>query len=197
MDTINSKDIDLLSRSQFLMLFLLASKNSTPIKGKLWLEKELFLLTESVPKLKELFDFEAYLLGPYSEIVKSDLEVLVQMDYIDTISNQISITKKGLNLISCLEGQISKKLLDEIYKSKDLLNDLKRNELLAYIYQVYPDTTKESIAFDKIKPKLREIAIVLLKKDKISIGLAAKIANMSYIEFFNLLKEKGMIELVK
>ncbi len=197
MDTINSKDIDLLSRSQFIMLFLLASKNTTPIKGKLWLEKELFLLTESVPKLKELFDFEAYLLGPYSEIVKSDLEVLVQMDYIDTISNQISITKKGLNLISCLEGQISKKLLDEIYKSKDLLNDLERNELLAYIYQVYPNTTKESIVFDKIKPKLREIAINLLKKDKISIGLAAKIANMPYTEFFNFLKEKGMIELVE
>lgn len=197
MGTINSKDIDLLSKSQFLILFLLASKKSAPIKGKLWLEKELFLLTESLPKLRELFDFEAYLYGPYSEIINSDLEALIQMNYVDTVNYQFNIAKKGLKLISCLEGQISKKLLDEIYKSKNLLNDLGRDELLAYIYQVYPNTTEESIAFDNIKPKLRDIAINLLKKDKISIGLAAKIANMPYSEFFNYLKEKGMIELVK
>jgi len=197
MNDINSKDLDLLSKSQFLILFLLASKKSTPIKGKLWLEKELFLLTESVQKLKELFDFEADLYGPYSEIVNSDLEALIQMNLTETISKQFSITSKGLKLISCFEGQISKKLLDEIYKSKDLLNDLSRDELLAYIYQVFPNTTEESIVFDKIKPKLKDIAIDLLKMGKISIGLAAKIANMPYSEFFNYLKEKGMIELVR
>ena len=197
MDSINSRDIDLLSKSQFLILFLLASKKSAPIKGKLWLEKELFLLTESLPKLKELFDFEAYLYGPYSEIINSDLEVLIQMNYINTFKKQFTLSEKGLKLISCLKDQISKKILDEIHKSKDLLNDLERDELLAYIYQVYPNTTEESIALDKIKPKLRKIAIDLLKKDKISIGLAAKIANMPYSEFFNYLKEKGMIELVR
>jgi len=197
MDTIDSGDIELLSKSQFLTLFLLASKEAAPIKGKLWLEKELFLLTESIPKLKELFDFKSDLYGPYSEIINSDLEVLVQMNYINTLKNQLNITKKGINLISCLKEQVSKKLLNEIYKSKDLLNDLDRDELLAYIYQVYPNTTEESIAFKNIKPKLRDIAIDLLKKDKISVGLAAKIANMSYTEFFNYLKEKGMIELAK
>ncbi len=54
----------------------------------------------------------------------------------------------------------------KLVDSKKFLNDLSRDELLGYIYQVFPDTSGESVAFEKIKPRLKNIALNLLKKEK-------------------------------
>jgi len=60
-----------LSDIQKISILLFSTNNFEPIRGKLWFQKELFLVAENIPRLQEETDFEEDLLGPYSEIARA------------------------------------------------------------------------------------------------------------------------------
>ncbi|WP_050559664.1 UPF0175 family protein [Methanocaldococcus villosus] len=75
---------------------------------------------------------------------------------------------------------------------KEFIHDLTDDEILAFIYVSYPKYTKESIKWDELKKRRANLAISLLKKQKISFGKAAQIAGFSPIDFEELLLKRGI-----
>ena len=49
----------------YTILKLLHELDDTPVYGNLKLQKEIFLITQNFPELKEIFQFEEYFLGPH------------------------------------------------------------------------------------------------------------------------------------
>jgi len=60
---------------------------------------------------------------------------------------------------------------------KKFLNDLTRDELLAYVCSAYPDMTEESVEYENLKPNMENHILSLIKKQKISSQRAAELLN--------------------
>lgn len=187
------KDIyDNLSGIQRYVLVLLQSNGFKAIKGNLWLQKELFLLSQSYEDLKEESEFESYLLGPHSEVIEEEFSDLIQVGLVTKEGYKIKLTNLGKKIAL----KISEKINDEgkqlVSDLKEFLNDLSEDELLGFIYFSYPKMRKESLKFQKIKSKRESIAISLYRKGKVSLGKAAEIAGMTMETFISLLKRMNI-----
>lgn len=174
-----------------LLLLLLHAKGNTgeyneEIKGITRLEKLIYLLLKEggfEEKLKNDIHFEAYDFGPYSAEVYNILEVLKEMDVVNTrtvrydtfrevidellyreLEDQPIISKertmevysltedRGLRLIKGLKerGRITEKDIETVERIKSEYNGLKLDNLLKYVYEKYPESTKKSKIVDKI-----------------------------------------------
>ncbi|AFC99395.1 putative small protein [Methanocella conradii HZ254] len=174
------------------ILLLLASSNCELIDGKTKLMKELFFISKNVPKLEEKADFQADNFGPSSDIVIERLEQLKSMGLIDDRNNKYILTSVGKEFLTELYKNTSMNDLKVIDHMKGLFNQLSEDEILGIVYTDYPEMTRASLVKNKIKNKKLSIAINLLKKGKVSIGKAAKIADMPIDVFYDKLKELGV-----
>ena len=179
-----------LSVTQKIAILLLSANLFEPIRGKLWYQKELFLVAENIPHLEEEIDFEEDLLGPYSEIADDELEQLRIEGIVD--KRKLRLTPFGRKLAKLLESKASKNLLQLVSDIKSFLNHLTKDELLGFVYFSYPEMRTESVEFERIKENRRLIAIRLYEKGKVSLGKAAEIAELSQEEFIETLREKGI-----
>jgi len=164
------------------LLLLLGEKNFEPIKGKLWLHKEMFLLSSNLERLKPLMDFEPYFYGPHSERVDVELDQLIKSGLVRVEGNKIILTDIGEKVHMVLRTKTSKEKLELINEIKELLNDLSKDELLALIYFSFPKMAKDSLEIQSIKKKRRELALTLYRKGKISLAKAAEISGLSIEE---------------
>lgn len=179
-----------LSDTQKLAIMLLGANLFEPIRGKIWYQKELFLIVENIPQLKEETDFEEDYLGPYSEFADNELSRLRIEGIVE--KRKIRLTAHGRQLAKRLQSKASKKLIQLISDVKSFLNNLTEDELLGFMYFSYTDFTTESVEFERIKKKRLQIAISLFEKKKVSLGKAAKIAGISQEELVEILAEKGV-----
>jgi predicted HTH domain antitoxin len=179
-----------LSDSQKLSILLLSSNLFEPLRGKLWYQKELFLIAKNIPQLEEEIDFEEDFLGPYSEIADSELEQLRTENIIE--KRKLRLTAYGREIAKLLAAKASEKLLQLISDIKSFLNNLTNDELLGFIYFSYPEFTTESLEFERIKKNRIPISISLFEKRKISLGKAAEIAGISQEELIRVLEDKGI-----
>ena len=177
-----------LSPVQAFMILLAGVRNRKHIKGKTWLQKEMFLIAKNT-KLKEMLDFEPHLYGPYSETVDVELENLEVMGLLEEKGN-IQLTEEGRKYYKKISEKASRQILDLISEIKEELNDLSEDELLAYIYFSFPETTEEAVRLEKIMKNRVKLAIRLYKKGKVSIGKAADIADMDVKSFMDYLRSK-------
>lgn len=175
----NENVINNLSDLQKIAILLAASNDNEPIKGRLWFQKEIFLIINNLESLKQYADYEADYMGPYSESLEEELIQLELEGILETNNYRISLTDIGEEISKILGRKIrQKEILDMISNFKELLNDLSEDELLAFIYTSFPELSVESTKYEKLKPKLRKIAIRLYKKGKISIGKASEISGL-------------------
>ena len=181
-----------LSPVQKYILVLLRSNNFESIKGNLWLQKELFLLSQTYDDLKEESEFEPYFLGPHSELVEGEFDDLLQVDLVMKVGNRIKLTNSGKEIADFISKKIKEEDRKIVSDLKEFINDLSEDDLLGFIYFSYPDMRKESIKFNKIKQKRQMIAFNLYKKGKISMGKAAEIAGLTIEAFTNFLKHKNL-----
>lgn len=179
-----------LSATQNFTILLLSANLFEPIRGKLWYQKELFLIVENIPALQEETDFEDDLLGPYSEIADVEFEQLRIEGIVD--KRKLILTPFGRRVAKLLESRASKNLLQLISDIKSFLNSLSRDELLGFIYFSYPEMRNESVEFDRIKENRQRIGIRLYEKEKVSLGKASEIVGISQEEFIEILREKGI-----
>lgn len=189
MISINDKIAQLNEVDRFLLL-LLGAKNSEPVPGPIHLQKEMFLLQNMFPNLAEETDFEPYFLGPHSEIVQDEAEQLKMSGLIKAEPGNIKLTPDGKAAFDVLIKKSEKAEVQKIEEFKEFLNDLSKDELLAFIYFGYPitDLAKESIEYKVLLPKRKRLAISLYKKDKISAQKASQIAGEDLEEFLKELK---------
>lgn len=179
-----------LSFTQKIAILLLSANLFEPIRGKLWFQKELFLVAENIPRLEEEADFEDDLLGPYSEIADGELEQLRIEVIVD--KRKLRLTPFGRKIAKLLELEVGKNLIQLISDVKSFINNLTKDELLGFIYFSYPKMKTESIEYERIKENRQPIAISLYKKRKVSLGKAADIAGLSQEEFIEKLRAKGI-----
>jgi predicted HTH domain antitoxin len=183
--------LDTLSRTQKITLLLLEI-DSIPIKGKVWFQKEIFLISKLDKKINEEIEFEPHHYGPHSYEAQDMLEDLEAEGLIEIFDNEISITKEGKELAGEIKKEFKSQEL-EFYKDiKDFLNDLTRMELLSYIYSTNKDMTTQSVELENVKKRIIEYAIALFKKKKLSFVKAAKIAGIPVSRFVSILKERGL-----
>ncbi|MHA1593413.1 MAG: UPF0175 family protein [Candidatus Baldrarchaeia archaeon] len=177
-----------LSDVQKLILILLWCCKRKPIKGKLWLQKELLMIAHAKPELFRELDFEAYLFGPHSERLDVELDNLRQLGLV-TDRPEIKLTRNGEELAELLARESDKETIKLAEEIKEWLNDLTEDELLAIIYTTFPNMTKESLKYKQVMKRRREIAIRLYQKGKVSLNRAAEIAGLPLEKFMNELKK--------
>lgn len=185
MSIINEKFEPLNDVDKFILL-LLGAKNYESVPSHLHLQKEMYLLQNLFPELADQTDYEPYLLGPYSEIVDGKVSELVSSNLISKRLGRFELTSNGKQILHKLAQEpINEKKMNKIEEFKELLNDLTRDELLAFIYFSYPsdNIAKESIEYKDLLPKRKNLAMSMYHKDKISVQKAAQIAGEDLEDF--------------
>jgi predicted HTH domain antitoxin len=158
----------------------------------LWYQKELFLLSKAFNDLADEASFDAYLLGPYSELAEEELDGLIKIGLVEKSGSKYQLTAKGKEVAEAIEkiaNNKEKALSEEI---KNFINDLTNDELLAFVYFTYPDMTEESVEVKRLIPKRKEIAVQLYRKQKVSLGKASELAGVRVDEFVDYLKKEGV-----
>jgi predicted HTH domain antitoxin len=171
-----------LTLTQKYATLLVGANKNEPITGKVWFQKELFLVSQNIPRLEDETEFEGSLMGPYSENADAELDQL-RIEGIVELNGKIRLTAIGQELAKKLETRASKETMEVISEMKSFLNDLSEDELLGFIYFSYPSMVIESIKFEDIKRKRGEIGVSLYRKRKVSLGKAALIAGLSQEDF--------------
>lgn len=175
------------------IIILLAKAENTPIKGRTWLQKEMFLLADRVEKIRDDASYEPDLMGPYSDVIEEELIQLENLGIVSIDDNKISITPSGKQIAKILEKKESADVLQYIKDYKEFLNDLSQDELLCFVYSSRPDMTEESVKREKLKPKMEKVLLNLVVKEKISKSRAAELLNKDLEYVINKLKDKQKI----
>ncbi|ALT68258.1 hypothetical protein [Methanobrevibacter millerae] len=140
-----------LSAKDFVLL-LLNSDNQKPIKGNLFIQKEMFLIVEEVwPELKEELQFKAYDYGPYSHVLVNILKELCKdflVNFEDSEGNIYSITKQGQMYLEDIE--FPEGIEKKVNNLKVGSNKLGYKGLLRYVYFSYPEFTINSKIKDEV-----------------------------------------------
>jgi len=187
-------NIELSIVEKYILMLLYAHEGKC--KGNLWFQKEMFKLAEVFKELKRL-NFKSSSYGPHSETLEKYMSRLEESGLI----KDLSLTEKGYEIAKPLWEKFKEK---EIIKAKvDFLETLDEDELLLYIYVTSYEASKKSnvknkilgilgiLAIkkrnveDSILQRRKEIALKMLKEEKISLGLAAKLAGLSYFEMLD------------
>ena len=181
---------DLLTNIDKYLLMLLYSKDQEPIRGKTWLQKEMFLIGQNVQDIGK--EYYGYLKGPFSEAVEKSADQFERSNYVIIDRGKILLTDKGMQLAKKIWESMSdedKRMAEDM---KGLLNDMTYNELLVFIYTSYPETTKESDIKEDIEKVRLPISLKLVKKGKISVEKGAEVAGIHLLDFVEELKKRGI-----
>lgn len=168
---------------KYILMLLYAANGK--IKGKLWLQKEIFELSKSFTELAEELDFNAYSYGPFSEALDEYLDMLVNSGLIeiDERTKALRLSNSGTESAKRIwdkEEEDKKEIIKEV---SDFLENLEKDELLLYIYATSPpEVSEKSDVKEKIFRRRVDIALKMLEKGKISLSLAAKIAGLTVEE---------------
>jgi uncharacterized protein YwgA len=156
-------------------------------KGKLWFQKEIFVLSKAFEKLAEEVDFEAFGYGPYSEAVEECRNALENSGFV----KRTSLTKKGRAIAAILWETISDREKEIIKATVEFFESLEKDELLLYISIMYFDMVEKNKKIDRILKQRKKIALRMLCNEKISLSLAAILAGLSVEEMLEKAIKKG------
>jgi uncharacterized protein YwgA len=181
------KRISLYTPLELLLLAVLYVDDASPVRGKLWLQKIIFVLDRNIEEIKARFD--GYHIGPYSESLEIALEQFISSGYVAIDKhNRIYITSAGKDFSQDVIKYISKERMEIIIDIKKLLNDLTEHELIAVIYSTFPEYTDKSDIKDQFESYRVDAAISLYKKGKVTLSKAAEISGMKLDDFIKLIK---------
>ena len=174
---------------ELLILALLRADNKEGIRGKLFLQKEVFLVVNFIKEMKSRADFIAHVYGPYSESVEYAMEHLLSYKLAEKKMGAYVITQFGVEVFEELKDRLSGDKLEAIEDFKVFLNDLSQKELLVFIYGSFPEFTAESGIKEDVYKDRVPVAITLYKKAKVSLEKAASLAGMSLEDFIDVLSD--------
>ena|SRR2546422_1648946 len=177
---------------QTFSLLLARAGGGSQIRGKLWLQKEMFLLSRAIPQLGSELSYEASLKGPMSEALEWDVDQLVSVDLLHREGSAYVITKSGNDCARAVSRRVKPSELKAIDEVKGLLNDLSKDELLAFVYFLYPDMITESEELEDLLPKREGLAVRLFEKGKVGLEKGALVAGVDVPKFASILGKRGI-----
>lgn len=179
-----------LESDERIVLYSIGALRNTPLRGKVKLQKILFLVTEVFPEWDEFLEYDSHLLGPYSERVDNILEDLMALGLVARSKSSFTLTRAGCNIFRTLKPKLQfVKVLEDF---KEFLNDLPDDQVLTFVYVFYPDYIGESARWKKLKKDRLKNAIAMLSRGKISFSKATQIADMNPDDFSALLERRGI-----
>lgn len=178
-----------LSIEDWILIALYSSpKKSYP--SEIYIQKFLFLAQKYLKNID--IEFQPYRLGPYSPSVKDSIDILISENSIKKDpSGELKLSQKGLKKAENRFLQCSDKERELLSELGRFIYNMSEDELLLYTYIVHGYKEKSDI-INKLLQRRIPIAISLVRKNLVSISLAAKIAGMSLQEFIKFLKKKGI-----
>lgn len=160
------------------VIALLLSGDDKPISSKINFQKELFILVNSFPKFKELFDFKSHMYGPYSNNAETIIES--HIDLFDIDQKGLQLTNEGKKYSEHAKRELNPSnrelLLKNIHLIRKIYDKLNDQEFMFLIYNTYGYTDKSDVFFDLMRDKER-IAKSLYRKGVITYK--------KYIELLN------------
>jgi uncharacterized protein YwgA len=182
-----SEDSPPLNTVDEYILALLGANNRAPLPGKLYLQKEMYLIQRAFEDLQSELDYEPYFLGPHSATVEDEADQLSRSSIIESTDAAIRLTPRGQQLAERAKKELGPERIHKIEEFKRLLNDLSNDELLAFIYFGFPgsEVEKESAEYRKLLGRRAGLAKSLLKKGKITVERASEIAGVPLEEFLS------------
>jgi uncharacterized protein YwgA len=169
------------------ILALLQANGGSRLPGKIYLQKEMYLLQRAFPELGSELDFEPYFLGPHSSILEDEADQLARSGLIRVAEGDVSLTDRGKRAAIDAERKLPKGRLERIGEFKSLLNDLSNDELLSFIYFGYPDSevARESAEYQRLSSTRQRTARSLYRRGKISAERAAELAGDTLEDFID------------
>lgn len=174
-------------------IILLANANNEPIRGRLKLQKMMFLLSDKIDEIKEQSSYCAGNYGPYSEVIDEESKYLEQIGVLSSGHGEITITNEGKEIAKEMMKNENGNTISALIEYKKFLNDLTSKELLAYVYSAYPDMTEESVEYENLKPDMEYHVLSLVKKQKLSAQRAAELLNRPLEHVIKQMKERGIM----
>lgn len=163
---IDYDDADFVRKDIIISHFAIAN---APIKSKIKLQKEIFLLTRSFPKFKEVLQFVPYKFGPYCQEVEAVVENNPQL--IVRNQNGFVLTEKGRKYgDSCISDMVPEKrdifsLVSRMVH--EMCSQLTDDELMFFVYNTY-GFTQNSDKVQSLMERKEFFARSLYEKDIIS-----------------------------
>ena len=177
---------------QKFIVLLADAGDGEPVRGRAKLQKMMFMASKTARELGEEAGFEPGDYGPYSEAVDGELDHLLSIGVLDAADGSISATPTGRRIAEELSKASDANTVTMLRSTKELLNDLPPREASGYVYAAYPETTSESVEYEKIKPHLESILLNLIRKGKISSGHAAELLGKPLHYVLGMKKEAGI-----
>ncbi len=78
---------------------------------------------------------------------------------------------------------------------KDILNDVTIPEMLSYMYCKYPDMTKNSTTYEKLKPDIEEHIFSMIAKENLGGGRAGELLGETVYDMQRKLLDRGLLKL--
>ena len=155
------------------LIISLLGVDKRPLNGKTHLQKEIFLLTESNPKLKELFNFKKHYYGPYSQVIDQVIEEPFHKDNpYEFDQEKISLSYSGRREFQKIGEKMGAekfaKLKNALSLIRTLYHNLDSEEILLIIYATYPKYVEKSSIIDNIIKKKDIIIKRMLSKKSIT-----------------------------
>lgn len=176
-------------------IILLTHANDEPIRGKLKLQKMMFVLSQIIDDIIEQSSDEVDNCGPYSEIVGEELRYMKQENILSESYGKISLTNKGKRLAKELAKYVDESTTDLLKECKLFFNDMTSKELLTYVYLAYPKMVEESLEYTNLKPFMEDQVFSLIKKEKITSLRAAELLHKTQAEIMKKMRDRGLLVL--
>ncbi len=186
-------------------ILLLVYVNDEPMHGRQKLHLLMYMLGDSYPEIKEWCDFTIRDDGPHSTVLEDTLKHLVHMNILVEKDDTIQLTKGNVEYAKVIAEEKSK--LPEIHNAwdfdmtwvfsnhKNLINDLTIPEMLSFMYCEYPDMTKNSTTYEKLKPDIEEHIFSMIAKEKISGGRGGELLGETVYDMHDKLCDRGLLKL--
>ena len=158
-----------------LVVLLAASNGGEPIRGRIKLQKIVFMLTHRKGWKCGPCGYVAGGYGPHSDIVEEEASRLEDAGILRTDGEDVSITHLGGEVAGRIADGEDRCALARIDECKDVFNGMTADEILAYVYSTYPDMAARSPTYDRIMSDKERHTVSMLVKGKIALGRAAEI----------------------
>lgn len=129
---------------QDVLLALFLADGGIPIKGRIMLVKQAFLIAKQItPDLASTMKFFPYLYGPYSNPLAELINSLIDRGYIRSYNEDRShfyeLTEEGKRFAEKRVSALSEDVRDKISQLKKTTQDLGLSSVLKMVYRQYPE----------------------------------------------------------
>jgi len=141
--------------SKWVLLMLYVGGNirkyNEPVSGRIRLLKEIFLLKQQAKIKDDIYEFRPYKYGPFANEFLRDMDLLKENNYIlerEGLGGLIyQLTPKVIKQANIIYNELDENIKRRLFSIKIRFNDMPLNNLLEYVYSMYPKYAENSEYF--------------------------------------------------